>query len=165
MDDVLQNANLSKETLCRGVNECCEFRKGFVNGWKTQYEMELFSKIKDCVSRCDDDNICLIISGHSQGGAIATAASLLELSALTTYYEVITFAAPPALTLHPSECAPHMDFDRHYRFGKGLYKDLESGGGASGLVFDKVPFLGPDPIPGFESFSVGEFIVLSSEDQ
>lgn len=34
MDDVLQNANLSKETLCRGVNECCEFRKGFVNGWK-----------------------------------------------------------------------------------------------------------------------------------
>jgi hypothetical protein len=31
----LQNANLSKETLCRGgVNECCEFRKGFVNGWK-----------------------------------------------------------------------------------------------------------------------------------
>ena len=126
--------------------------------------MELFSKIKDCVSRCDDDNICLIISGHSQGGAIATAASL-ELSALTTYYEVITFAAPPALTLHPSECAPHMDFDRHYRFGKGLYKDLESGGGASGLVFDKVPFLGPDPIPGFESFSgVGEFIILSSED-
>ena len=94
--------------------------------------------------------------------AIATAASL-ELSALTTYYEVITFAAPPALTLHPSECAPHMDFDRHYRFGKGLYKDLESRGGASGLVFDKVPFLGPDPIPGFESFSVGDFIVLNTE--
>ena len=131
--------------------------------FKTQYQAELIEKVKDCITRCDEDDVCLVISGHSQGGAIATVASL-ELSGLNTNYEVIIFAAPPSVTKDPEHFSPHMDFGRQYNFGKGLYTELGSGGGVAGLVFDKVPFLGPDLIPGFHSFSVGEFIILSSED-
>jgi hypothetical protein len=56
-----------------------------------------------------------------------------------------------------------MDFNRHFRFGKAIFKD-GIGGGSAGLLFDMVSFIGPDPIPGFESFSVGNFIIISSED-
>ena len=34
LEDILQNVSLFKETICRAENECCEFRQGFVNGWK-----------------------------------------------------------------------------------------------------------------------------------
>lgn len=36
IQDILQNANFLNETLCRNDNqdECCEFHKGFANGWK-----------------------------------------------------------------------------------------------------------------------------------
>ena len=85
----------------------------------------------------------------------------LELSDLSkNKYEVLTgtFAAPPSLTREPSACEPHMDFKKHYRFGKGLYKDAL--GGFSGLIFDPVPFVGT-----LDTYSVGEFIMLSSEDK
>lgn len=42
--DVLQNVNLLKETLCKGENECCEFRSGFVNGWKLNIRQNLLKK-------------------------------------------------------------------------------------------------------------------------
>ena len=115
-----------------------------------------------CVARCNDDvPVCLIIAGHSQGGGIATTASL-QLADLTPKYEVITYAAPNALTVEPELCSPQMNFRAHYRFGKALYKDNLTGG-TRGLVFDKVSFLGPDPI-GQATYSVGEFMMLSSED-
>ena len=78
--------------------------------FRTQYQAELIEKVKDCITRCDEDNACfVIISGRSQGGAIATVASL-ELSGLNTNYEVITFAAPPSVTKDPEHCSPHMNF-------------------------------------------------------
>jgi hypothetical protein len=142
------------------------FRPSFAatNTNRTQYKEELMEKTKDCVSRCNnEDGTCLIIAGHSQGGAIATVASL-ELSTLTEDYEVFAFAAPPSLTEHPSNCSPHMNFGLHYHFTKALYREMLSGGGVAGLVFDMVAFLSPDPIPGFETFPVGNLIIMSSED-
>jgi len=153
INDILQNFDLNKKKLCNAKSECCEFRQGYVDGWKTEYEAELVEQIKDCTTRCNTDDVCLIITGHSQGGAIATVASL-ELSALTPNYEVITFAAPHALTWNPSKCSPHMDFKRHYRFGKALYKK------DGGFLFDWISFLSHP----FNSYAVGEFLILSSED-
>ena len=51
-----------------------------------------------------------------------------------------------------------MNFKKHYRFGKALYKDAL--GGFSGLMLDPVPFLGT-----LDTYSVGEFIMLSNEDK
>jgi hypothetical protein len=34
LEDISQNVNPFKEIVCRAENECCEFRQGFVNGWK-----------------------------------------------------------------------------------------------------------------------------------
>jgi len=117
-------------------------------------------EIKACVEGCDESGPepCLIIAGHSQGGAIATVASV-ELSTITSSYEVITFAAPPSLLTHPDKCKA-LDYKKHYRFGKGLYKPGKVQGGRSGLLFDLVSFAGP---PLDDYYSVGEFLVLSSE--
>jgi len=160
-NDFMQNLNLSEDTLCNNDNQCCTFRGGFVNGWTTQWKDNMISDVKDCVASCTKDP-CLVIAGHNQGGSIATVASL-QLADYTPSYEVITFGALPPLTVHPDECSPQMDFTAHYRFGKSVYKGSPVGG-VSGLVFDKGAFLGPDPIPGRSSYSVGKFFILSTED-
>lgn len=161
LSDWLQNAGLFCKTLCNSVDECCTFREGFVDAWNTQWKDELIADVTRCVEGCDKD-VCLIISGHSQGGAVATAASI-QLADITDKYEVITYAAPPALTVEPDSCSPQMNFRKHYRFGKALYKP-DVTGGVAGLLFDKVSFLGPDPLPLLNTYPVGEFIIISSED-
>ena len=143
------NRHIYLNYLCRSIN-------------RTTWKDKLISDVRACVAGCNDDiPVCLIIADHSQGGGIATTASL-QLADITPKYEVITYAAPPALTVEPETCSPQMNFRVHYRFGKALYKDSITGG-ARGLVFDKVSFLGPDPV-GLLIYSVGEFIILSSED-
>lgn len=160
--DMGQNLNPRSAKLCNEGGQCCKFREGFVNGWNnTSWNSQLTEDVKACVGRCTKDP-CLIITGHSQGGSIATVASL-HLADVTSSYEVITFAAAPALVWTPETCSPQMNFNAHYRFGKALFKD-EWSGGRAGLVFDKVSFLGPDPIPGFATYSVGEFLIVSNED-
>ena len=74
----------------------------------TQWKSTLMTNVTSCVSRCEDaewetTGPCLIIAGHSQGGAIAKVASL-DLSTITERYEVITFGEPDALRQNSDEC-------------------------------------------------------------
>lgn len=159
-DDILSNANPFPKTICNDADKCCTYSEVFVNGWDTQWQEQMETNVKDCVARCTKDP-CLIVTGLSQGGGVAVPAAF-QLADITSSYEVITFAAPPAFRQEPEECLPETELRKYYRFGATQYKSGLDGG-LSGLVFDKVPFLGP-PIPGVQTWSVGEFLILSAED-
>lgn len=149
----------------------------------TQWKSTLMTNVTSCVSRCEDaewetTGPCLIIAGHSQGGAIAKVASL-DLSTITERYEVITFGEPDALRQNSDECSSFMNFGAHYRFNKGLLKKE-----GEGLKFDRVSYLGLDDYPGylnlfaalhgvdaseinlddFKTYPAGHLFIISSED-
>ena len=89
----------------------------------------------ECIEACDpySDEPCLLIGGHSQGGALANTA-FLELKDLTDDYESYTFGAPASLMVEVEDCPP-FEPNKFFRFGKGVYKSGGSGG-VAGVVFD-----------------------------
>ena len=105
--------------------------------------------------RCTDDNPeCLVITGHSLGGAIATVASIAyhHLNPL-----IITFGETPALLDH----CPIIDGKRHFRFVASEYNKNIVTGSYGGVVYDPIPFY----TIGNGEHHVGEYILISDQDK
>ena len=62
-----------------------------------------------CVQTCEDPDDCLVITGHSQGGAISTVAAITLFSLNPT---VVTFGQPPSID---ADC-PFVNNDRFFRY-------------------------------------------------
>lgn len=137
--------------------DTCYFRAQFYDGLVADAAKfgELEEGIEKCESECDymrHPNGCLIFTGHSHGGAIATVASFVWAK---HPHRVFTFGAPPALMSHPIEC--DMDYKRIYRFVNAIYM-------YDNLYFDKVPYLGPQLTKlANPAYNVGHAIFLSGQ--
>jgi len=147
--DFVDDINPGWSDVCNDQGECCLCRAGFVHSFNTELlKSWIEERISDCMSRCTDDNPeCLVITGHSLGGAIATVASIAyhHLNPL-----IITFGETPALLDH----CPIIDGKRHFRFVSSEYR-------GSGVAYDPIPFY----TIGNGEHHVGEYILISDQDK
>ncbi|CAB9501093.1 expressed unknown protein [Seminavis robusta] len=96
-------------------NSDCAVRSGYYNAYYNSYYKKMRHAVTSCVESCGAGVQCpLILHGHSQGGSIATIASidLREYNPIT-----MTFGTPRAI-LKSDACTPCniLDTSRHYRF-------------------------------------------------
>lgn len=103
--------------------------------------------LRECAKDCVNKDECVVLTGHSQGGAIAAVAGVY-LADLNPY--VITFGQPPTIN---APC-PLITSDRWYRYVNT--KKVESG--LVGIAYDPVPFS-----PGIGADSWGHMILLSDD--
>jgi hypothetical protein len=96
-DDWSQNINLDDVKLYKDNNESqafCEGRAGFADFIFTAAVVQGRIDLQDCYESCVDPLDCIVVTGHSQGGATAVHASILLYSLNPT---VVTFGQPPAV--------------------------------------------------------------------
>lgn len=137
IEDWLQNLDPSDRDIHRDNNETaesCEARHGFVDFVDSEAMQYGLKDVSDCMDSISDScdsatSPCLVITGHSQGGASAAIASVLLHWMKPT---VITFGQPPTLDggcdLVPSE--------RYYRYINSLKEEGED----DDVAFDPVVF-------------------------
>lgn len=148
-DDWQQNLVIGNHQVC-GVNEtvCCSTRLGFWQAYDTDYRAEMEEALEACAAECENPKECVVLTGHSQGGAIAAVAGL-NLAHLDPY--VITFGQPATI----DQPCGLITSERWYRF----INTKASSTRAIGIVYDPVPF-----VPGLGADHFGNAILLSSED-
>ena len=107
LEDILSNVVPGLVSVCaappdgENVDEevCCDVRTGFKTMFNAPFRQELEESVEECLAThasCDEqEGACLVLTGFSQGGAIANVASLYWRRDLNPY--VITFGAMPVL--------------------------------------------------------------------
>lgn len=111
----------------------CEVRRGFVNFLDSENIEAAQARLEECIeTECTDPDDCVIISGHSQGGASALVQGILSSFRKPI---IITFGQPP--TADPG-CV-WLDPDRIFRFINIKSEDCDP----TDLGFDPVPFVPP----------------------
>jgi len=150
--DWSQNINLGDASLHQDNDEtkpACEGRAGFSDFLGTQVVIQGRADLQTCYDRCEDKMDCIVLTGHSQGGATATQASIL-LHAETP--QVVTFGQPPAVDAG-CEFIPS---ERFYRYVNSKQEKGED----DDIGFDPVVFS-----PNWVSKSVqyGYFILLGED--
>lgn len=134
--DWLQNLDLRDRVVHRNNDtkqEGCEVRKGYVDFLDSIAVHRVFADIVKCMdsiaSTCDDGT-CLVITGHSQGGASATVASILLYDLEPT---VVTFGQPPAA----DKGCDSIPSERFYRYVNSIKEPDED----DEMAFDPVAFV------------------------
>jgi pimeloyl-ACP methyl ester carboxylesterase len=123
-EDALQNLRPGDQPVCQSVSPsqgsgsstyvCCRVERGYNEGYNTTYRFAMENALRDCAQNCtytNKEEKCpqVVLTGHSQGGAIAAAASLYLPDLNPT---VVTFGQPRTID---ADC-PLVDADRMYRF-------------------------------------------------
>ena len=76
-----QNVDPNSHEVCVDLGDeqthCCTTRKGFFDAYTTSYVKELEMDLRNCTKTCTNKDECLILTGHSQGGAVAAVAGLV----------------------------------------------------------------------------------------
>lgn len=116
--DVEQNLGFTFTPACNGTatdptTTCCPVRAGYNAAYNAPFRGDLEVALDQCLTTyatCTDNTTCTVLTGFSQGGAIAAVAAL-HLAALNPY--VISFGQPP--TVHRDFC-PLIASDRWYRY-------------------------------------------------
>jgi len=127
----------------------CESRRGFSDYLQTPEQALGRADIMSCIATCRDPADCLVITGHSQGGATAVISSIMLYSQLPT---VITFGQPPAVD-PGCEWIPS---ERMYRYVNSKVEMWED----DDLAFDMVPY-SPSLISG--SVHYGHMLLLGDD--
>ena len=138
-------------------NSCCNVRTGFDQAYNASFRADLEDAIVECVdvyASCDDETSCVVLTGHSQGGAIASVAALY-LAKLNPY--VISFGQPP--TLQEANCSL-VQSDRWFRY-VNTYNDF-LGLGHIGYDIEAVHASIPPTEAG--ATQVGHMILFPSEN-
>ena len=135
-DDWSQNIDIGDRLIYRNgdtAQPSCESRRGFGDFLQKPEVVDgregVLSCVESCVGAGSDPEDCLVITGHSQGGATATIASILLYDQLPT---VITFGQPPAVD-------PNCEWIPSERFYRYVNSKVEAGEDDD-LAFDAVPF-------------------------
>jgi pimeloyl-ACP methyl ester carboxylesterase len=150
-DDWRQNFKIGTEEVCKGAKgdeQCCSTRAGYFQAYNTPYKNDMEAAIRACAKDCLNPDECVVLTGHSQGGAVAAVAALY-LSDLNPY--VITFGQPATI----DQPCPLITSERYYRYVNS--KDSVAGR-VHGVSYDPVPFT-----PGLGTDSFGHMILLSSD--
>lgn len=150
-DDWAQNIRIGNFEVCvdiegDGVDTCCTSRIGFYDAYDTTYRAEVEESVRECAKSCTDPDECVVITGHSQGGAVAAVAALI-LADLNPY--VVTFGQPPTINA-PCDL---LTTDRIYR-----YVNTKTETGTKGIAYDPIPMA-----PGLGADHFGNMIVLSDD--
>lgn len=124
--DWMQNFSFGNRSVCNG-DTCCTVVTGMYDGYNRSYRDTLEASIRECVASCETENCELVLTGHSQGGSIASVAALYlaDLNPL-----LITFGQPPTID-KPCEL---INEDRYLRFEN-------SREGWWGRTYEPVPYL------------------------
>jgi len=152
--DWLQNAglgtvNIYKDNIDTGnAADSCEARGGFADFLRSDSVARGRKDLQNCVDSCEDPNDCLVITGHSQGGAISTLAAVTLNSLKPT---VVTFGQPPSMD---PDC-PFINNTRYYRYVNWIQLP-----GKSAMGFDVVVY-SPNWISGSGHYG---FNILVGED-
>ena len=149
--DWYQNFKLGFKLVCNEKSyTCCETRRGFFDAYyHPSYLRELEDKMLECYDSCENKDECVVFTGHSQGGAIASVAGVKH-SDLNPY--VITFGEPASVKPDCEAISSH----RWYRY----VNTIETKKLGSGISYDPIPFA-----PGFGTIVYGHFIILGADDK
>ena len=73
-----QNIDPRNEPVCttKDRSACCTTRQGFYDAYITSYHQKMENEVRKCASKCDRPNECVVLTGHSQGGAVASIAAV-----------------------------------------------------------------------------------------
>jgi hypothetical protein len=123
------------------------FSSFLLAAYNTAYRSDMEKSLRACAKDCVNKDECVVLTGHSQGGAIAAVAGVY-LADLNPY--VVTFGQPPTIN---APC-PLITSDRWYRYVNT--KSIESG--LEGLAYDPVPFA-----PSMDADHWGHMIMLSND--
>jgi pimeloyl-ACP methyl ester carboxylesterase len=151
--DWIENLDVTTEQVCwvddaaaaTTSSYCCGVKNGFLTAYNNGFRDDLVKAIRECAADCTNANECVVLAGHSQGGAIAAIAAL-HLGDLNPY--VITFGKPPAID---APC-PMITSSRWFRYvntagGGGGTNDATADDdgvfstGTAGIAYDIVPFV------------------------
>lgn len=146
--DWSQNFDPKSIDACVGNGEstmCCTTRNGFYEAYMTDYRDQLESEIRECAKSCTNMDECVVLTGHSQGGAVAALAGLF-MSDLNPI--VITFGQPPTID---APCNL-ISSSRFYRF-------INTKISGDRITYDPVPF-----VPGLGADAFGYMMLVSNDD-
>lgn len=133
IDDWLQNAGLGTAQIFKDNDvesgESCDARGGFADFLATEVVSEGRAAVGACYETCEDKDDCLVITGHSQGGAISTVAAITLFSLNPI---VVTFGQPPSID---ADC-PYVNNTRFYRYVNWIQDE----GQDNDIGFDLVVF-------------------------
>lgn len=139
IDDWFQNIGLGSIDIYKdndnSTGEFCNAREGYADFLFSDLVTQGGMDLQACAATCTDPDDCIILTGHSQGGAIAVLAAILLY---TTNPITITFGQPLAV----SRGCDLLRSERMYRYVNSLY--LEEEGEEPEIAYDPVPLL-----PGF----------------
>ena len=113
LQDWLQNLNVVAATICTNNDDtvCCSAHAGSVSAYYAPYVQEMEDWVDDCAANyCKNMDDCLVLSGHSQGSAVASVAAVI-LAQWNPH--VLLFAAPRVIHL---PCAAIVDSTRWFNF-------------------------------------------------
>lgn len=154
-DDWRQNLLPGRQDVCTNIvgangndTTCCSTREGFYDAYNTHYREKWEESLRKCAHSCENKDECIVLTGHSQGGAIAAVAAMY-MPELNPY--VITFGQPPTID---APCAL-ITSSRWYRYINTKSAKVFT----VGIVYDPVPFA---PDLGTDDF--GHMIMLSDDD-
>jgi len=144
-----QNFDPRSEPICTDAdsNVCCNTRQGFYDAYYASYYGDIEDAVRKCAKKCENPNECVVLTGHSQGGAIAALAAV-RMADLNP--RVFTFGEPPTID-YPCQAVTS---ERWYRF----VNTKDSTYGTVGVTYDPVPFA-----PGMGTEQFGYFIMLASD--
>jgi pimeloyl-ACP methyl ester carboxylesterase len=125
--DIVQNLRTGNDQVC--VNsQCCNAERGFYDAYHQNNPVDLENAIRDCAAKCNGSSCpSVVLTGHSQGGAIAVIAAMYVSDLLP---QLITFGQPATLDM---PCAL-VNSDRTVRFENSRV-------GKRGTTYDPVPYL------------------------
>jgi hypothetical protein len=153
--DWLQNAGLGdadiyKDNIDTGnLEDSCEARGGFADFLSSGPVARGREDLQHCYDSCEDPDDCLVITGHSQGGATSSLAAITVFSLNPI---VVTFGQPPSLD---PDC-PFINNTRFYRY----VNSLQDAGEEDDIGFDLVVYA-PTWISGSVHYG---FNILVGED-
>ncbi len=115
IEDWLQNAGLGNADIYKdnivteNIEDSCQARGGFADFLSSGPVARGRADLQKCVDSCEDPNDCLVLTGHSQGGAISAiaAVTLYSLNPI-----LVTFGQPPSM----DPGCPFINATRYYRF-------------------------------------------------
>lgn len=152
LDEWYFQSQEGSDSICSEASEksCCDVRKGVYGTYASaSYKTRLEFKMRSCFHKCKDKDECLVLSGHSQGGATAAVAAIL-FEAYNPY--VITFGEPPSVK---SDCE-FIDSERWFRYVNTADSDTT----AIGISYDPIAFL-----PSLGTMVYGQLIILGDDKE
>lgn len=116
VEDWMSDAHQSINPNWSENEKGCRYRLGFNNAYQSMRSF-IFDKLSECKAKCNGDGCPVVLTGHSQGGGAAVAASFDERPDMKQLFNdplVVTFGAPP-IAGNQEECESSTNPEKHFR--------------------------------------------------